>query len=509
MDTVFEINDIGEQTACDQSKWDEDDEFILEVLQNVFKLSSFRSNQKKIINASMENKDILVSMPTGKGKSLCYQLTAVCNDGITIVVSPTLSLINDQVKMLNNLNINATSLTSLTSAKEQQNILADLIKIENSNLIILYICPEKFESEYFLKVLEHMYINNKINRIVFDEAHCMVQWNDFRPSFTKIKKIRSLYPNIPVMALTATSTVKVQNEIIQELKIPKNNIVVFKSSINRSNLQYRVLSKTGNVIKTMFDRIVSKNNLKSTGIIYCFSKKNCETTASQLNELYKSYQTQHKNLNVDDINDNANNENSKIVFADFYHSETKNKQEVQANWMSANIRVMCCTIAFGLGINKSDVRYVFHETLPQSIDDLHQMCGRAGRDGNIADCVVYYSALDKQKLISLMTNNNALNDVRKIKGYMDVTEEMLAIKILNFEKLVKYCENIKTCRRKLQLDYFGEEFDEKLCMNTCDNCIKNNSQKKIQLVYNNNDDVTVNSNKKRKTTLDDYYILKN
>lgn len=401
---------------------------IESVNQKVFKNTSFRSAQKNIINAVLSNRDVFVIMPTGGGKSLTFQLPAVLSSGITLVIMPLISLIYDQMQRLNELGVVSRELNSTQDLSEQNNIYDDMI--QHNSVKILFVTPEKLsQSEklnFFLHKLEE---RGKLARIVIDEAHCVSQWGrDFRKDYLKISKFRDNFPQIPILALTGTATLKVREDVVKSLKM--RNPLVFLTSFNRPNLFYYVKAKGKNTIFEI-SKMVKTEFIKMSGLIYCITKKDCIKVSEKLKKCG--------------------------IRCDFYHSEVDplKKNQIQDQWMSGEIQILVATVAFGMGIDKQAVRFVIHYSFPKSLENYYQESGRAGRDGAISSCIIFYSYSDKSTqdyLISLSNDNTEQN-------------------FNELQSIIKYCEDIYTCRRKMQLNYFGEEFDSEKCNKTCDNCI--------------------------------------
>lgn len=299
---------------------------------NVFGISSYRANQQEIINAIMSGKDVLVIMAAGGGKSLCYQLPAVLRDGVALVVSPLLSLIQDQVMGLTALGIPAYMLTSTTSKEDEKFVYKALEKGEGE-IKILYVTPEKIsKSKRFMSKLEKCHHAGRLSLISIDEAHCCSQWgHDFRPDYKNLGILKTQFPNVPLVALTATATQKVQIDLIEMLHIPK--CVKFVSTVNRPNLFYKVQEKSS-VAKVVIDEIAdfiqgSYPN-KESGIVYCFSRKECEQVAKELSQ--------------------------RGILADYYHADMDAyaRQKVHTRWSNNKLQVIVGTVAFGMGINKPD-----------------------------------------------------------------------------------------------------------------------------------------------------------
>ncbi|CUS23119.1 LAQU0S08e02542g1_1 [Lachancea quebecensis] len=403
-------------------------------LHNVFKLPGFRPHQLEAINASLEGKDVFVLMPTGGGKSLCYQLPAVVRSGrtsgTTVVISPLISLMQDQVEHLLAKNIKACMFSSKGSAEQKRQTFNLFI---NGLLDLIYISPEMISaSEQCKKAIGKLYRDKKLARIVVDEAHCVSNWgHDFRPDYKELKYFKREYPDIPLIALTATASEQVRLDIVHNLQL--NNPVFLKQSFNRTNLYYEVLKKSKNVVFEICDTV--KTRFKNqTGIIYCHSKNSCEQTASLL---------QRNGVN-----------------SAYYHAgmEPDERLEVQQAWQADRIRIICATVAFGMGIDKPDVRFVYHLTIPRTLEGYYQETGRAGRDGKFSFCIMYYTFRDVRTMQTMIQKDKNLDRENKEKH------------LTKLQQVMQYCENLADCRRQLVLSYFNENFDSALCRRNCDNC---------------------------------------
>lgn len=407
---------------------------VYDVLRNTFQLPDFRPNQLKAIVSTLKGQDVFVLIPTGGGKSLCYQLPALVTKGktrgTTVVISPLISLMQDQIHHLQKRNIRADMISSRGSAKEKSDVLRTFAA---GNLDLVYLSPEMVnKAQSIQRILARLYENNMLARIVVDEAHCVSSWgHDFRPDYQGMSMFKEKFPRVPMMALTATANEKVRLDIIHNLKM--HNAVLLKQSFNRTNLFYRVIKKPSNVNEWLRDYILNEQARK-TGIIYCHSKQSCETTSEKL-ELYG-------------------------IRCKFYHAgmDADERLKVQTDWQENRVQVICATIAFGMGIDKPDVRFVVHIYLPRTLEGYYQETGRAGRDGKQSECIMFYAYKDARALKGL---------IEKDRDLEWSTKEMHLAKL---RQVTQYCENVTDCRRRQVLHYFNEIFDPKLCKKNCDNC---------------------------------------
>ncbi|XP_021725557.1 mediator of RNA polymerase II transcription subunit 34-like [Chenopodium quinoa] len=414
--------------------WDSEAE---DLRLKIFGISSYRANQREIINAVMSGRDVLVIMAAGGGKSFCYQLPAVLRDGVCLVVSPLLSLIQDQVMGLIALGVPAYMLTSTTSKEDEKFIYKALEKNEG-DLKILYVTPEKIsKSKRFMSKLEKCHHAGRLSLIAIDEAHCCSQWgHDFRPDYKNLGILKTQFPTVPVIALTATATKKVQLDLMEMLHIQK--CVTFISSVNRPNLFYMVREKSS-VGKVVVDEIADfisgsyPNN--ESGIVYCFSRKECEQVAKELRE--------------------------KRIKADFYHAdmEVRDRENVHMRWSNGKLQVIVGTVAFGMGINKPDVRFVIHHSLSKSMETYYQESGRAGRDGLPAECLLYYRPADMPRQSSMVFYENS--------------------GLQNLYDIVRYCQSRTGCRRAAFFKHFAEPLLD--CNGMCDNCVSSSEVKEIDV----------------------------
>jgi ATP-dependent DNA helicase RecQ len=392
---------------------------LIGTLKKYFGYDQFRPLQEEIIGDALGGRDVFVLMPTGGGKSLCFQLPALMRDGLTIVVSPLISLMKDQVDSMQTSGIPATYLNSTVERDEAKKRWRGLHRGEYR---MLYVAPERLMLETFLERA----INWNIAQIAIDEAHCISEWgHDFRPEYRELKKLREHFLDVPVMALTATATERVRADIVKQLKLRDPRCYV--ASFNRPNLTYRVVPKTG-PYEQLLEFIGSRPN--DAGIVYCASRKSAESLARNLNEDGIRAAPYHAGL--------ASTE------------RTKN----QESFLRDDVRVVTATIAFGMGINKPNVRFVVHYDLPKNLESYYQETGRAGRDGLPSECVLLFSASDVAKQIHFIEEKS---------------ESEARIARAQLQQMVHYAET-RECRRTTLLHYFGEQYARSSC-DGCDNCL--------------------------------------
>jgi ATP-dependent DNA helicase RecQ len=393
-----------------------------EALKHFFGYDSFRLGQQQIIEEALQDRDLLIIMPTGGGKSLCFQLPALLKPGLTVVVSPLIALMQDQVDALQDNGIGATF---LNSSLNWQDVRSREVAILNGKIKLLYVAPERLLGEKFLPFLDAVRSQIGISAFAIDEAHCVSEWgHDFRPEYRQMKQLRQRYPDIPILALTATATKRVQQDIIQQLALRQPGVHI--SSFNRPNLYYEVQPKERQSYNQLLKKIQS---FKGSGIIYCLSRRQVDEVAFRLQKDGISALPYHAGMS-----DEARTTN-------------------QTRFIRDDVQVMVATIAFGMGINKPDVRFVIHYDLPHNLERYYQESGRAGRDGEPAHCTLLFSAADLRTIDYLIDQKP------------DPKEQRVARQQLR--QMIDYAEGTD-CRRTIQLGYFGEKFKGD-CEN-CDNC---------------------------------------
>ena len=394
-------------------------ESLLPVLKQHFGFTSFRPLQEDIIRDAMEGRDVFALLPTGGGKSLCFQLPALVRPGLTVVVSPLIALMKDQVDALQASGIAATFLNSALAAGEGRVRLRGL---HQGQYQLLYVAPERLMLSGFLSDLKTW----NVNLIAVDEAHCISEWgHDFRPEYRQLSTLRTEFPGVPIMALTATATERVRHDILTQLHL--ENAVPYVASFNRPNLTYRVIPKD-----KPYDQVYEfiRRRRSESGIVYCSSRKGADSLASRLAEDGIQALSYHAGLTA------------------------KERSKNQELFLRDECKVICATIAFGMGINKPNVRFVIHYDLPKNVEGYYQETGRAGRDGLPSECLLLFSAADVVKQTAFIEEKSP-------------QEQKLAREQL--QQIVHYAESSE-CRRVMLLEYFGEIWHDGQCEG-CDNCL--------------------------------------
>ncbi len=398
-----------------------------QVLQQYFGYSQFRLNQQEAVENVLAGKDTVLLMPTGGGKSICYQLPAVLLSGVAIVISPLIALMKDQVDALRANGIEASFLNSSQPYYEQQEVISRLPKKDGGAngqpLKLLYVAPERLVGDN--RLIDYLQQIN-VSLFAIDEAHCISQWgHDFRPEYLALGKLKQRFPAVPLIALTATADKLTRQDIIEKLRL--QDFLLLENSFNRENIWYYIRPK-----KDYFNQLVEylRQHPGDSGIVYCLSRASADGLAEELSNEGFSAAAYHAGL------------------------DKNTREQRQDSFLKDDIKIIVATVAFGMGINKSNVRFVIHADLPKNIEGYYQETGRAGRDGLRSDAILFYSAGDKIKLQSFA----------RVEG----NEEQSRILLQKLDNMARLCE-IKTCRRRYLLNYFGE--DAPANCGSCDACL--------------------------------------
>ncbi|KDQ25684.1 hypothetical protein PLEOSDRAFT_160303 [Pleurotus ostreatus PC15] len=432
------------------------------LLKDVFGYPEFRGQQEEIIRAACRGSDVFVLAPTGMGKSLCFQIPAIAvNRGVTIVVSPLLALMKNQVNQLRQKNIQVCAYNSDISDDEKKEIEADLLS-GYSDLRLLYVTPERLCTSVFRNILTALNRTSGINRLVVDEAHCVSEWgHDFREDYRRMGPLfRQCFSQVPITALTATATPSVQLDIIRSLRMSEKNMFKAIHPFNRPNLFYEVRYSSApdsvsqmEAIAEYIHTLYRRRGRPSSGIIYCRTRNTCDEIASHLRRRAINARPYHARIGRDTL------------------AKTLSEWEIGGNG-EGGVDVVCATIAFGMGIDKGDVRYIIHYDLPKSFEGYYQETGRAGRDGQPAKCILYYSREDAMRARKFVSDSYATR-VAKVSDGPEPSQRSTG----SLESLIRYAENTTTCRHTSICRYFGEMISDsepgvakQYCDQMCDVC---------------------------------------
>lgn len=430
--------------SLSKRNWDNEDfawsAKLAETLKDVFKIEKLRELQLSTMNAVMSKEDVILIMPTGGGKSLCYQLPAVISKGVTVVVSPLVSLMEDQLHGLRKLDIKANMLCS-KATKESVKIIMSALVDKNSPLKLIYVTPEYMaKSNRFMNKLQKAHELGHLERFAIDEVHCCSQWgHDFRPDYKFLGVLKSMFPGIPILGLTATAPAKIIVDVQKMLDI--SGCLVLRASFNRPNLYYEVRRKPSDkeMCLAMIENLLKNRFNGKSGIIYTTTIKDAEQLTTDLR--------------------------GRGIKVGCYHAmlEANYRSEVYSKWMSGKYQAVVATIAFGLGIDKPDVRFVIHHCISKSMENFYQESGRAGRDGKKSVCLMLYRLADTFKLSTMVFQDK--------------------VGLHNLYKVLVYCLDQTSCRRSLIATHFEENWKENDCAEMCDYCRKPRVQKETDVAH--------------------------
>ena len=434
---------LKKSLSVSRGNWNKEDfswsKDLKKALKDIFKIEKLRELQLPAMNANMSNEDVILIMPTGGGKSLCYQLPAVISKGITIVVSPLISLMEDQLHGLQKINVKAMML-SAKGNKEHVKIVMNALIDKKSDLKLIYVTPEYMaKSNRFMSKLQKAFEMKRLDRFAIDEVHCCSQWgHDFRPDYKFLGILKSMFPGVPILGLTATAPAKIIVDVQKMLDI--QGCLVLRATFNRPNLFYEVRRKPADkeTCLAMIENLLKTRFKEKSGIIYTTTIKDAEQLATELRSLGLKVGCYHAMLEAD------------------YRSE------VYSKWISGKYQVVIATIAFGLGIDKPDVRFVIHHCVSKSMENFYQESGRAGRDGKKSACIVLYRLPDIFRLSTMVFQDK--------------------VGLQNLYKVLAYCLDQTSCRRSLIAAHFEETWNKSDCAEMCDQCRKSKEKKEVNIV---------------------------